>query len=587
MSLMGVCRDLFIPYGYIDADAYDLNETEVITKIIDGQYSYVGISLLSLRVTSIFSTLERIKHDTKLKLIVGGPLVTADINWIMEQCPAIDYAILGEGEITFPNLLLALEGKVRLNDIHGLAFREEGELFITPRRPNLLPGEKVPMPDFQAIDFRYYSGAAPVGAWPSANLLVTRGCPFHCTFCSNPVWNHKPNFVPVSTVIQWLKCLNRLGIREVFFVDDTLNLNPSWFEDLCRQLIKTNLNQKFVFKGPFRANLTYPKQLDLAKEAGFWLIFYGVESGNQRVLDYYKKGETVEELASAIAWTRSAELKSQASLIAGAPVDTAETLLETANFLRKANPDYAPTHPLIPYMGTRIAEDIINQELLTEEEVRNYDHMNPIIRTKTLTTPDLLSIIQFICKDFVIYKKSPIYALRRKHELSFKEYPPKKIDKILELEQKEAEELIPDGVPRNLSLIREDPRLKNLSDDLLCFTSDLRFAEGKWYDCEKGFFRWARPVFSSPFFLSAPKEILEICWSSMRTDSVKIKIWMNEEMLIEFNSHEPGWRTDKFTLGKKMEGVVWLRFEVSSPLFCPGETRELGMAFQSIRFLEA
>jgi anaerobic magnesium-protoporphyrin IX monomethyl ester cyclase len=327
MSLMGVCRELSIPYGYLDADAYDLSPADVIRAIAAGEYAYVGVSLLSLRARHAYPLFERIKRELKVKLIVGGPLPTTDTEWLLEQCPAIDYAVLGEGEIVLPKLLLGLERKIRFEDIPGIAFCNQGKIFTTPRTQECLSGEKVPMPDFQAIDFRYYSGASPVGAWPSANLLVTRGCPFRCSFCSNPIWNHKPHFIPVPTVIRWLEFLGRSGIREVFFVDDTLNINSDWFEELCRGLIGSGLNQKMVFKGPFRANLTNPHQLKLARQAGFWLIFYGVESGNQSLLDYYRKGERVEEMASAITWTRIAGLKSQASLIAGAPIDTVEITL--------------------------------------------------------------------------------------------------------------------------------------------------------------------------------------------------------------------------------------------------------------------
>jgi radical SAM superfamily enzyme YgiQ (UPF0313 family) len=540
-----------------------------------------------LKVAKVFPLLEKIKQETKVKLIVGGPFPTADTGWLMQNCQAIDYAVLGEGEVTLPKLLLALEGKSFPQDILGIAFREDGKILTTPRNHELLSGNVVPMPEFGAIDFRYYSGASPVGAWPSANLLVTRGCPFRCSFCSNPIWNHKPHFIPVPTVIRWLEFLGGSGIREVFFVDDTLNINSDWFEELCRGLIESGLNQKMVFKGPFRANLTNPHQLKLARQAGFWLIFYGVESGNQTVLDYYQKGEKVEEMASAITWTRAAGLKCQASMIAGALIDTADTLLETANFLRETDPDYAPTHPLIPYMETKIAQDIIANGILSAQEIRTYDHTNPSIRTETLNTQELLQIIDFMRRDFVDFKKSSIRNIKRRQELTSLGYLQMQLSNLLEQERREAEYLIPDGVPRTLALGREDFRLKDLGEELLCFTSDFRFAQGHWYDCEEGTFRWSRPSFECPFFLKEPKGALEICWASMREERVDVKIRINEEVPLFFSTQEPEWRKDQIPLSQKIWGIVWLKVEIVKAFFPPGDSRELGMAFQSIRFVNS
>lgn len=587
MSLMGVCRELNIPYGYIDADAYDLDDHEVIRRIATGQYAHVGVSLLSLKVAHIFPLLERIKQELKVKLIVGGPLPTTDTDWIMGNCQAIDYAVLGEGESTLPKLLLALEGKISLQDIPGISFRENEKVITTQRNMEFLPGNRVPRPDFEAIDFRYYSGASPVGAWPSTNLLVTRGCPFRCSFCSNPIWNHKPNFIPVSTVISWLEHLHRLGIREVFFVDDTLNINSDWFEELCRALIKTGLNQRMIFKGPFRANLTNTTQLALARQAGFWLIFYGVESGNQKILNYYQKGEKVEEMASAIIWTRNAGLKSQASMIAGAPIDTVESLLQTANFLRGVDPDYAPTHPLIPYIGTKIAQDIIAEGILTPQEIRDYDQTKPTIRTKTLNTKELLEIVDFMRNDFRDFKISSVRGIKRRQELASLGIDGKDISNILDVERKEARHLIPDGVPRSLPFRKNDPRLEDLGDELLCFTSDYRFGENQWYDCEKGNFRWSHPAFECPFFLNEGRNGLEIFCASMRKEKVDLKILINDEVPIFFCIQEPEWRKELIPLSREIKGVIWLKVEVSKAFVPPGDPRELGLAFQSIRFVKS
>jgi radical SAM superfamily enzyme YgiQ (UPF0313 family) len=584
MSLMGICRDISIPYGYIDADAYDMDDSEVVEAIARGGYSYVGVPLFSLMAIRTFPLLERLKQETKVKVIVGGPLPTADTRWLMEQCRAVDYSVLGEGEVVLPKLIVGIEGKLSLDEIPGIAFWENERLFVTPRGNEFLPGERIPMPDFEAIDFRYYRGTSPVGAWPSANLFVTRGCPFRCSFCSNPIWSHKPNTVPVPIVINWLEHISRMGIREVFFVDDTLNIKHEWFEELCYSIIKKGLSNRMVFKGPFRADLTDPEQLKLAREAGFWLIFYGVESGAQNILDYYQKGEKLWDMANAIAWTRAAGMKSQASMIAGAPIESVSTVLETSNALRKMDPEYAPTHILIPYIGTKIADDIISKGILTPQEVREYDHTKPTISTETLTTEELLEIIDFMRKDFVDFKKSTVRTIKRGKELAAQGYDEKQILTLILRERKEADFLIPDGVPQTLFLEKDDPRLDDMGDELLCSTSDIRFADRQWYDCEKTF-RWSRRIFECPFFLKEHKRYIEIHWASLRQEQVYVNVSINEAVSLSLQIGEPGWRIDKISLPKALAGVVWIKVEVLNPFLPHDDSRELGMAFQSIRFI--
>jgi anaerobic magnesium-protoporphyrin IX monomethyl ester cyclase len=406
MCLMGVCRDLSIPYGFIEADAHNLSDAEVIDAINAGKYEYVGVPLVSLRASKIFPLLERIKRETHVKLIVGGPLPTADTSWLMESCQAIDYAVIGEGEAVLPQLLFCIENNMPLDEIAGISYWEDDQLIATPRDTQCLPGEILPMPDFDVIDYDIYPGLPPAGGWPSMNIFATRGCPYKCTFCCNPIWSHKPKIIPVPIIINWLERLEKKGVREVFFADDTFNINHNWLEELCTSIIKSGLHQKMGFKSLIRADLTQPEQLELARKAGFCNICYGAESGNQRVLDYYRKRETVEDIAKAIEMTHAAGLKSIANFIAGAPIDTADTLLDTAKFIRQINPTYFSLRLLTPMIGAKIAEDIIARGILTVQEIRHYDHSNPTIRTETLSTKELLEIYDFICQDFLVFQKT-------------------------------------------------------------------------------------------------------------------------------------------------------------------------------------
>jgi len=585
MSLMGALRQIGVTYNLIDAEGYCLSDDQVLEEVKRLAPDFIGVPLFTLSSHYIFPLLHLIKKNSDVKIISGGPLPTVDAKWVMHECTAIDYCILGEGEVILPALLDAIIEGRPVETVPNIVYRSAETVVEQERKPIYLEGHEVPMPDFDVIDFKQYGGVNPIGAWPSINLLVTRGCPFKCTFCSNPIWNHGPHAVPVSTVIDWLKILASKGIKEVFFVDDTLNINEKWFDELCSSLIDTKLNQLMTFKGPFRANLTSLKQLQRAKEAGFWLIFYGVESGCQELLDYYRKAETVEDMTKAIFWTREAGLKSQASMIAGAPLDTSETLLQTSNFLRIADPDYAPTYPLIPYVGTAISMDILQRGILTEYDIRNYDMEHPIIRTDTMNTKDLLDIISFMRKDFCLYKHSAARRVRRIKEIREQEDDITQCNLILATEEKEADAAYANGgVPIFHEVIPGSAETCFYGEHLDANSGDYRFQFGGWFAIEEKKFRWTNQTVKIPFYLPKPVNELIIIWNSFRNIPVKVDALLNENIVAQVDINQAGWKSEQIFLETESCGEIWLELRIINTWNPPNDSRTLGVAIQKIYF---
>lgn len=588
MLLMGVCRDLSIPYGFIDADAHMLSDDEVISHIKREKYDYLGVPLVSLRVQRIFAFLEKIKKETAVTLIVGGPLPGNDCEWMMSQCPAIDYAVTGEGEAVLPLLLRAIEQDLPLDEIGGLAYWENGKPKIIPKSKEYIHGTILPMPDFASFDFKYYPGSSPVGAWPSVNLYANRGCPYACTFCGNAIWLHKPNIVPVPTVMKWLDTIVKMGAKEANFVDDILNVNQDWFEELCKSIIKNGFHEKLIFRCLTRADFTSLEQLKLAKKAGFWMMTFGVESGSPEVLKYYKKGEKIEHIAEAIENCNYAGIKSLASFIAGAPIDTVDTLLETSNFIRQVNPTYAPVQLLFPFFGAPLTDDIIQRGLLTPEEIRNYDHTDHIIRTETLSTQELVELVEFMRNDFAEFKKSAYSRMKRKRELEAQGFSRDKVKAELDFEIEDAkfqDRYLVGAFPKAIMLDKRNDLSKlSLPNSIFMDTPDIRLNEAGWHEREKNM-RWSRVEFEIPFYFKNEMPVMQVSWATMRKYT-KINISFNSEKSINYEIKSPGWRIDNIPIPRGLKDSVWVKFKIEKPFFAPNDPRELGIAFKNIRFWE-
>ncbi|MBT5471313.1 MAG: B12-binding domain-containing radical SAM protein, partial [Nitrospina sp.] len=588
MLLMGVCRDLSIDYGFIDQDVYMLSNDEVISIIKKEKFDYLGVPLVSLRAQRIFPFLERIKRETGVKLIVGGPLPGNDCEWLMNQCRAIDYAVTGEGEAVLPLLLLAIEQNKPLDEIGGLAYWENDKLKTIPKSKDYIHGSIVPMPDFTGFDFKYYPGSSPVGAWPSVNLYANRGCPYACTFCGNSIWLHKPNIVPVPKVMEWLHTIVKMGAKEAFFVDDILNTNHAWFEELCQTIIKHKFNEKLIFRCLTRADFTSPEQFILAKKAGFWMMTFGVESGSPEVLKYYKKGESIDDIAQAIDFCNSAGIKSLASFIAGAPIDTVDTLLETANFIRQVNPSYAPVQLLFPFFGAPLTDDIVKRGLLTPEEIRDYDHTDHIIRTETLSTKELVDLVDYLRIDFAEFKKSPYSRMKRVKALEAQGLDKEEVSAELAFELEDAafqDRHVVGAFPKAIMLDKRTDLSEMAFGDVISMdTPDIRLSDAGWHEREKGL-RWSRTEFEIPFHFKKEISVLQVSWAAMR-ENAKVEISFNEKQTLEYEIESPGWRIDNILIPMGLKGTVWVKFKIPEPFFAVNDSRELGIAFKRIEFLK-
>ncbi|ETR72289.1 MAG: hypothetical protein OMM_01839 [Candidatus Magnetoglobus multicellularis str. Araruama] len=279
--------------------------------------------------------------------------------------------------------------------------------------------------------------------------------------------------------------------------------------------------------------------------------------------------------------THAAGLHSLTNFIAGAPVDTVDTLLETANFIRITNPTYASIQWLHPFIGAEISRDIIDKGILSELQIREYDHMNPTIRTLTLSNKDLIEIIDFIRNDILFFKKSVINRLKREQEFTLQQLGTDQTTHFIRNEIKQAEVLA-----RENRFISNHINARTMTDEILLFSSDIRLQNNEWYDSER-VLRWSRPQFQLPFFLKEAKQYLEISWASMRS-KIKIKIEIvssDNDFSFQIKLLKPDWHKKVFTLPEKISALVWLKCRVEKPFFAPNDPRELGMAFKSIRFL--
>ncbi len=361
LSICAILRNAGHEVRFIDADIDEIRPENVQQTIKTLAPQVVGITMSTLQFRSAIETAEMIKRVAEgTVIVVGGPHPSALKDEILKSCSSIDVVVYGEGEITTVELVRAIEDERSLKGIKGLCFREGMNVIVNPPREPIEDLDSLPKPALDlAMPIRRYPGAYPVGARPSIQFLASRGCPFHCTFCSNSVWGRRLRLRSPESVLDEVEDLwNDFRVREVFFQDDTFNVKRDWFEAICNGILERGLQQKMVFKAPFRANerLLDLEMLKLAKKAGFWMIFYGVESGSQEILNSVKKDLKREEIERAFKLTKRAGIKTYASFMIGNLGENRRTVQETIDFAIKLDPDFYGFAVATPYPGSELYE---------------------------------------------------------------------------------------------------------------------------------------------------------------------------------------------------------------------------------------
>lgn len=346
-----------------------------------------GITINTFQTKSAKEISKIIKEVNKnILVVVGGPHPSALRLRIFDDFPYVDVVVVGEGEHTF---LEIVEGK-DLKEIKGICYNNK----MNGLRHPAINLDYIPLPNLDLVGFNKnkFVGAEPVGAQPTMYIMASRGCPVHCIFCNKSIWGNTVRFRKPELVIEEIKWLHeKYGVKEIFFQDDTFNLNRKWAEQIFNLIIENNLNKNIIYKTPFRANekLVDKELLQLAKESGFWLIFYGVENGNQEMMNRMKKGLTIREIKRAFELTHGVGLKTIGSFIIGLPGENKRTIEDTYNLWKELRPYVTGYSPAIPFPDTEFEKIVIEKKHLL---VANYDKYSPdvfVVRTDDLTKEDL------------------------------------------------------------------------------------------------------------------------------------------------------------------------------------------------------
>lgn len=359
------------PVEILDCPALGITIEEIPEKVKDGNYDIVGFTMLTPMFSKVKRSAKAIKEILpNIKIITGGVHATALPKRTLEEIPEIDFICIGEGEKTLLELVRAIENNSPVNEIQGIAHRNNNEIQINPARAFEQNIDNFPEPARHLLPMDKYKLTASRTSKGRfvPTLIVARGCPFNCLYCSHP-FGRTFRHHSVERIIGEIETLiNKFEIEEINIEADSLAVKKDFIMSLCQTMIDKGINKKIKWTCENRVDLADAELLNKMAEAGCWQISYGVESGVQRLLDFINKNETLEQFERIFKITHDAGITIRAFFMLGIPTETREESLQTIEFAKKLDPLWAQFTIATPYPGTPLF-DMLNKQ----GKIRSYN----------------------------------------------------------------------------------------------------------------------------------------------------------------------------------------------------------------------
>ena len=275
----------------------------------------------------LIETLKARRPNTPI--IVGGGAATS-IPELMLTHTAADYLVIGEGEHTIVELAQTIANNADKQGVKGIAFREGDEIVITNSRPLEPDLDAFPLPAYHLFPVDIYL-QHPIWHFKDAtmNIISSRGCPMSCRFCYNLFGGRSYRRRSVESIVEEIRLLKaRWGINTFGFVDDNVTINRKHLTALCDALEKEDI----TWGCHGRVDTADDDRLAMMGKSGCKWLGFGIESGNQRILDAMNKKITVTEAKEAILRTRRHGIFANATFIYGYPGEDPESIADTLRF---------------------------------------------------------------------------------------------------------------------------------------------------------------------------------------------------------------------------------------------------------------
>jgi len=341
--LAAVIKARGLQISALSSDAVGKDVDETINEIVAAGPDILGISVATPAYNNTIRIVQGVKDAIGSVLVVaGGPHATLFPSDCLKN--GFDVVVRGEGEGTIVDLLGYLEGKMKLQDIDGISFLENGQLVSKPDRRLINDLDDLLFPAWEFFPIKSYESPFKKSKF-SVPVVTSRGCPGKCTYCYKEIFGTRFRIRSAKNIIEEIVYLrDTFDIEEFSIIDDSFTSIPKRAIEFCQLMMKNRIDIPWSLPAGVRVDTVSEELLQNLRDAGCYRTGFGIETGNAEIMKSIKKGVTLEQVERAVLLAKKLGLECSGYFMIGNTEETLATIDDTIAFSLKLDPDYADTY---------------------------------------------------------------------------------------------------------------------------------------------------------------------------------------------------------------------------------------------------
>jgi len=391
-----------------------INEVKQLVSKLNPEI--VGITCGSATYSRCIDIAKAIRETLPNCTIVVGGWHASYVPDSLLDTPEIDYVIMGEGERALTQLAICIRdgNEPEAMTIPGVACKRQGKNIKNP--PKFIENmDDIPYPARHLLSLDLYDRRVEyLNVKPADIMSISRGCIYNCGFCeTKKLWgNICRAFSPQRVIGEINDLQSKYGTKGIYFINDNFTLRKKETIELCNLMIENKLDLEWVCDT--RVDLVDQDILELMSKAGCKTIWFGVESGSQRILQRIGRNTTLEQIEKAFKLCRKNGIQTACSFMLGVPDETLNDMEASLKFAKKLDPDWCLFNIFIANPDSRLYQEVLDSG--------NYDKLDDFllsVRTKEFNYKTLLSIQRKFFRDFHRSPRQIIKRIRREGVVNF------------------------------------------------------------------------------------------------------------------------------------------------------------------------
>jgi radical SAM superfamily enzyme YgiQ (UPF0313 family) len=371
-SLAAYIREKGYGIGVIDCPTLKIDNEKVYEIILQKDPAVIGFSTTTYALSRAIELARKIKNKLPTKLtVVGGSHANVAGIETANQYDVFDIVAYGlDGEFILHEIVQKFSEKnfnrnqfmtdfTMLENIKGIIYKKNNITTRNSPREKIENLDKLPLPARDLFPMeKYIPLPNQYKKLPLTNMVVIRGCPYFCTFCDQASTGARRRS-PQKVIEEIKECVEKFGIKEISFWDDTMSYHKKWMKEFLDLLIGEKLD--LCWSCYAAVNTVDQELLKLMRKAGCWNIFYGYETANDDLaknIQTNRKNRDFEKMKQVAQWTKGVGIEVRGSFLIGLPGETPELAKKTVQNAIDLDPDYAQFTLVCPYPGTKLAKEI-------------------------------------------------------------------------------------------------------------------------------------------------------------------------------------------------------------------------------------